>query len=262
MKKNFTLLFIFFAIFFINNQVFSQSKTAAVDFNLTDCDGFSCQLFPVLDSNNIVILLYEHQCSSCITGANNIKTVINNNYSSNTNIKIMYLDNGGFSCASTKTWISSHGFLPGRSFAYSNTYSSPYGSGMPVLVVIGPNHNVYLTATSAAASSTTAIQTAIAAALNDMTGVATITSPTNTFTISPNPVKAEFATLNYGSYINQTVRAEIMNIAGKVVANYSIEIEKGDSYFRVPVTDLENGIYIVRLETASGNFVKKMIVNR
>lgn len=262
MKKKFTLIFLFISFLIFNNSIFSQTKTTAVDFTLTDCDGLSCQLFPILDSNNIVILEYEHQCPSCVTGANNIKTVINNNYSSNTNIRVMYLDNGGFNCTSTKTWISNNNFLQGRSFAYSSSYSSPYGTGMPVLVVIGPNHNVYLTATSAAASSTTAIQTAIAAALNDMTAIPTITSPTNTFIISPNPVKTEFATFNFGSFSNQIVHTEIMNIAGKVVANYNSEIDKGDNHFKIPVSDLENGIYIIRLQTATGMFVKKMIVNR
>ena len=127
----------------------APAQTTAVDFTLNDCNGISQNLYSILDAGKVVVLIYEHECASCVTGALRVKNVINASYASNARIQILYLDNGGNSCKRTSDWIANNALLPGISFVYSNNGSSPYGAGMPVIVIAaGAQHKTYLVSKS------------------------------------------------------------------------------------------------------------------
>jgi hypothetical protein len=174
--KKITLIWVAISLF----ALVSHAQTTAVDFTLTDCDGNSRSLYPIIDSGNVVILVYEHQCSSCLVGAKNIRTAINTYYSTAKNIRIMYLDNGGYSCTSVRNWVSTNLLIAGPTFAYSNTQSSPYGAAMPVIVVTGSSaHKAYVTVNSNVSTIKAAIQsvmTDISNGINSEKGIAEVIS--------------------------------------------------------------------------------------
>ena len=158
---------IYIALIVLISACTSKSQTTAVDFNLKDCNGTQHNLYNMLDSGNVVILVYEHECPSCLAGATNLKDVIAKNFSDKKNIKIIYLDNGANSCSKTKQWIQKNNLLEGLYIKFSNDFTSPYGDGMPVIVVTsGKSHKVFLKAASPSEANANALKTAIDSALN------------------------------------------------------------------------------------------------
>jgi hypothetical protein len=256
MKK---LTLLCFTILSISIGTYAQST--AIDFTLTDCDGNSRTLFPIIDSGNVVVLVYEHQCSSCQVGATNLKNAINLYFASDKNIRVMYLDNGGYSCTSVKTWITSHSFIPGPAFAYSNTQSSPYGAGMPVIVVTATkSHKVYLIANSVTLPTVLTLKGAIQNAQTDITtGINSGFNSASANDIYPNPVTGNSIFVHNTSGNLQSI--EISNISGQIVMP-GIRVSKTDQQQEINLNNLENGIYFVRLNTSEGTLIRKMILNR
>ncbi len=56
--------------------------------------------------------------------------------------------------------------------------------------------------------------------------------------------------------------AEIYDIAGKVVKVISNEIIAGNHILRADVSDLENGIYFVKISTGNSSLSKRFVINR
>jgi hypothetical protein len=146
-----------------------RSQTTAVDFTLKDCNGVDHSLFTLLDSGNVVILVYEHECPSCLAGITNIKNVLTADFSVKKNVKVLYLDNGANACNTTKKWIQKNNLPEGLYFRYSNDFNSPYGEGMPVIVVVsGRSHKVFLKTSSPEEATAAALKTAIENALSEI----------------------------------------------------------------------------------------------
>ena len=260
MKKLYSLLFILFFAAFIAN-----SQTTAVDFTLNDCNGNSQSLYKSLDSGKVMILLYEHQCSSCISGAKLIKGLLNSVYSSNQNVKLIYLDNGGFSCSLISTWISNNSLLQAPTIAYSSDYSSPYGTGMPVLAICGPyKHQVYFKANGLAQVDTAKMHQAIDLALNEtILGVQNSKLISNNVNISPNPVTNTHININFSSKVSQKLTLEIIDLTGKCVyTSKDLYLNEGVNNIKLSDAELKNGIYFCSFKTDTGNYVRKLIMNK
>lgn len=257
--KKLTLIWVAITLF----AMVSHAQTTAVDFTKTDCDGNSRSLFQMIDSGNVVILVYEHQCGSCFVGANNLKTAINTYFASAKNIRVMYLDNGGFSCSSVKTWVTSHSLISGPAFSYSADGSSPYGSGMPVIVITGgKTHKVYSITNSVNLPNVSTLKTAIQAALTDISnGINTGSGMAGLINIYPNPAVNDKVCINFSNTQSQVFSYEIFNAAGQTVLP-SISIKTGDQQAEISITGYENGIYFIYLNSAEGRIAKKLIISR
>ncbi len=242
MKLKYLILLAFVFVFTSNN-----AQTVATDFTLTNCDGNTSNLYNIIDNGNVVVLIYEHQCSSCLQGATNVKNVIANNYADSTNLKVLYLDNGGYNCTSVQNWVLSHNLIPGELFAYSNDLNSPYGTGMPVIVVTsGVNHTVFLAANGY--SDTATIHNAIKEAyLEVSSGINNINK--NKFQISINSNIISIAGLD----VNAINKIEIIDVSGKLI--YSKEENKSTVFIELL---LEKGLYFLRVnEKLSEKFIIK-----
>lgn len=241
----------------------SQAQTTSVDFTLTDCNGNSRSLYPIIDSGNVVILVYEHQCSSCLVGAKNLKTAINTYYAALTNIRVMYLDNGGYNCTSVKNWISNNSLISGSAFAYSNTQSSPYGSGMPVIVVTGSiAHKVYVIANSVNLPSVTTLKTAIQNALADISnGINTDDGMANNINIYPNPAETDKIWIKLGESDGKITGYKVINTTGQIILPET-EIKNAAKQEEISIAGLENGIYFICLNSSKGIIAKKLIISR
>ena len=260
--KRLALIWVMITFIMLN----SQAQTTAIDFTLTDCDGISHSLYPILDSGNVGILVYEHQCASCVAGTGNLKTTINTYFSTQTNLRVMYMDNGGYPCSSTKTWITSHGYIPGPAFAYSSNQSSPYGAGMPVIVVTGTKaHKVYIIANNSSSATYTNVpnlKNAIQNALTDISlGINPESGNSATINIFPNPANNDQVKINLSNSNIKILRYEISNTSGQIVLT-STALISGITEESINISDFENGIYFFSLHTTEGIIVKKLAINR
>ena len=225
-------------------------------------DGISRTLFPIIDSGNVVILVYEHQCSSCLVGAKNLKTAINTYFPKETNIRILYLDNGGYSCSSVKSWISSNVLKPGSVFMYSNTQTSPYGSGMPVIVITGTKaHKVYAITNSVNLPGVTTLKNAIQAAQSDITTSIKSDINSGSFNIYPNPAINDKVLLKFNSKVTQLNSYEILNASGQIIIP-SKRINFANDQKEISLVGLDNCIYFVFLNTSEGLIVRKLIISK
>jgi len=142
---------IILALIFASASALAMAQTTSIDFTKKDCDGVSQTLYDILKQGQVAVLVYEHQCPSCLQGMKTIKKVIDNNFAANDKIKILYLDNGANSCNATKKWVEKNAFPKGLYFKYANDFSTPYGAGMPVIVITaGINHQIFFKSTSPA----------------------------------------------------------------------------------------------------------------
>ena len=237
----------------------------AFDFTLNNCDGDSQNLYSYLDQNKVAVLIYEMQCMGSNMGATKVSTVMNNFYSNDTNVAVMYLDNVGNDCASTAAWISSHSYFPGINFEYSNDGTSPYGSGMPVIVVTGGSeHKVCLIVHGASTTDTNAIHLAIQCAVDELTtSIAKTTDNSNTVNIYPNPVTSDKLILDIDFHGASVERADIIDLTGNIVRESVMINTNNDSKQKeISVSGLTNGIYLIRVYTNKSFIVKKFTVTR
>lgn len=239
------------------------NSQTAVDFNLMDCNNKPQHLYSILDKGYIAILVYEHQCGSCTQGAKNLKTVVSNFYSTDTLLKIMYLDNGGYSCASISNWIIANGLSTGLTFQYSSSFSSPYGNGMPVIVVAaGKNYKTYLIADGVAFADTNAIHVGINNAKKALSSGINNISSGQGFQINPNPVSDNLI-VNISSDISGIIKFKILDITGKMILQNEIEkTQTHPNQIEIPVLGLKDGIYFLQLSTKEGNFFNKFEVQK
>jgi hypothetical protein len=238
---------------------FSQTS---VDFTLTDCDSTSQHLYSILDQGKIVILIYEHQCSSCTAGTKNVSDILKNHFASEQDIVVLYLDNGGKTCLSTKSWISTNNFVNGPALLYSSDGASPYGSGMPIIVITaGTQHKIFMKTLSLAAADTNTILNALNNAKGEISGITEFNSNQLFVDVFPNPVSANFLKINITSQIKAELQLEILNTYGEIVSRYSyLEISNGNTNKEIDISTLKNGIYLVRVFTLSGIAVKRIII--
>ena len=240
------------------------SQTTAIDFKVKDCSGDSQKLYSIIDSGNVVILVYEHQCSSCITGSKNLKAVIQSNYTTNKKIRLIYLDNGGFSCSSVSTWITNNNLLKAPIILYSGDYSSPYGSGMPVIVITsGSSHHVFLKTISAAAADTGSLHNGIKNALDALNGIDKADNKIPTMEIFPNPVIDGYLQFSINHISKEKLTVEILNINGELLSKLpSCNALEGLNQFRLQLPELKSGIYFVSIQSTDYRIIQKLIIAR
>ncbi|MFA6922631.1 MAG: T9SS type A sorting domain-containing protein [Bacteroidales bacterium] len=259
--KNF--YFIILSISLLGNLV-SKAQTTAIDFTLTDCNAVSRNLFSYLDQKDVIILVYEHQCSYCITGSKNIKTIIDGFYSGNSRIKIFYLDNGGNNCTSTSNWIINNNLLPGITFQYSNDFSSPYGIGMPIVVIAcGASHKIYYKTKNTIPSipDTNSIHNAIYnALLENPTVISEAKTIVDGISLYPNIIDSKVLKITFSNKINKTFKYEIIDITGKRIYSNLFVIDAGYNQKEIPIYSLNKGIYFLRIQNYESVLCKKFII--
>ena len=90
-----------------------------------------------------------------------------------------------------------------------------------------------------------------------VTAIASV-SATHFFTCN-NPVK-DILHINYLSSKESTVSFQLFDIKGSRVKEKTIPIYSGYNQIQIPVSDLVNGVYIIRLYTEKGTISQKIII--
>lgn len=227
-------------------MVVSKAQTVT-DFTLTDCNSISQNLFSHLDQGKVVVLIYEHECGSCTLGTGNVSTVLKTHYNGNTTIEVMYLDNGGNSCATTASWISTNSFVEGINFEYSNSFASPYGTGMPdVVIAAGTNHHAYLIANGAAAADTATVHNALIAALAGVSGISENSTSPEILNVYPNPANEMLSIIIPENLKSENCKITVYSPTGATVMEYSSQFE---NEIQLEVNDLQPALYMIVLES-------------
>jgi hypothetical protein len=78
--------------------------------------------------------------------------------------------------------------------------------------------------------------------------------------ITPNPVVSK-ATVTISSAFAEKARLQVVNSAGIIVYNQTINIKKGTNSFELPVSTFMNGTYIVNLSAGSQSVRQSLIIN-
>jgi hypothetical protein len=71
----------------------------------------------------------------------------------------------------------------------------------------------------------------------------------------PNPVNAS-ATLEFNAIQNTNVDVTIIDISGKQVNNFSVNVNSGNNKIAVGTSDLANGYYMLNISSKDGSFTK------
>ena len=140
MKKN-----IFKTLILMLASVVSFAQTST-DFTAVDCNGTSHNLYSELDAGNVVVLCWVMPCGPCALGAEYAQNAVQSfNISHPGKVKYYIVDDYANSdCNYLNSWNGSYQLSPDATFSSPLIDMNDYGgAGMPKVVVIGPNKQVY-----------------------------------------------------------------------------------------------------------------------
>ena len=92
-------------------------------------------------------------------------------------------------------------------------------------------------------------------------GAAEITNNNFYFTVRPNPLTNQ-SEIKYVLHSTATVQTDVVNVLGQKVKSFNTEIQSAGTHsFTINKSDINNGIYLVRIVVDGKTFVKRLVVN-
>jgi hypothetical protein len=244
-------------LFLLLSAGYSIAQTTAVDFTAVSCspDQGSVNLFTELNKGQIIVLAWVMPCSGCEAGAQAADSAVKKlNQVAPGSAKLWLIDDGSpGDCAVLSAWantqqISKDAFKFGNynNEADENNYG---GTGMPHIVVVGPDHHIYFNELNTTA---TGVDAAVQAA-HIATGISSINN-TLSFSIGPNPV-GDALTI---TAVKPVRRLQISSLSGQVIREEVFAT--GVSSASVNVSQLAGGAYLVKITDADNKTgVQKII---
>jgi len=84
----------------------------------------------------------------------------------------------------------------------------------------------------------------------------------NNFTVYPNPTNGENIICKWQQNEKANVKIELMDITGRVIKScLNTEINKGENKLTIPVAELAQGIYFIKLNVNGNEIISKFIKN-
>ena len=234
----------------------SNAQTAA-DFTALDCNGVSHNLYTDLGAGKVIVVTWVMPCGACIGGAASAYNAVQSFATSNPGKVFNYLvdDDGITSCSSLASWAMQNGINTSNISYFGNSpltinEANYGGTGMPHVIVIGPNKTIYLNLLNNAANNQAAITAAIAAAL---TPVGIDEKTLTTVAIYPNPA-TNLLQIKSATDINYIT---IKNMEGNTMSSMH-----GAAIKQVSVANLTAGNYTIQLFSkdklvSQGTFAKQ-----
>lgn len=234
----------------------SKAQTAT-DFTAIDCNSMSHNLYTELNAGKVVVISWVMPCSACVGGATAASTAVQSFATSHPGMVVQYLvdDAGNTTCSSLSSWATTNGLDLTKMTTFGNSpvtidEANFGGSGMPHVVVIGPNKMIYYNQFNGASNNATAITAAINSAL---TPAGIDDKSLESFAVYPNPT-SNALTIKSNYEIDQVV---IKDIDGKTVSSIT-----NPSIKEVMVNNLATGNYSIQLFSKSkmvskGTFTKQ-----
>jgi len=222
----------------------SNAQTAA-DFTALDCNGVSHNLYTDLSAGKVIVVTWVMPCGTCIGGASSAYNAVQSFATSNPGKVFNYLvDDAGSPCSSLASWAMQNGIDTSNISVFGNSpvtinEANYGGSGMPHVIVIGPDKTIYLNLLNGAANNQAAISAAIAAALapvgldektlttvalypNPATNLLQIKSATDIDYITIKNMEGNTMSSMHGAAIKQ------VSVANLTAGNYTIQLFSKD----------------------------------
>jgi hypothetical protein len=245
---------------FIYSLGFSQ--TSATNFNCTDCNTITHNLFTELNSGKIVVLVWVMPCSSCIAPSRTAYDAVQTYTTSNPGRVVFYLvdDYANTTCATLTSWSNTNA-MP-NAIKFSNAVINPanYGNvGMPKIIVVGGStHTIFYNEDNG--NNLSGIKPAINLALA-ATGINENNNIVSTLNIFPNSERRN-ATILY--YLNKTaaINIEVLDITGKILNSFSFgDQASGKHEIQIDLGSLKQGVYFLRFDSANLSKFEKFVIS-
>lgn len=249
----FRLLKIATAVLFGFMTTSAGAQTTAMDFNTTDCNGNTANLFADLDAGKAVVLFYfMPNCGSCPPPAQKIQAMAQHINATHPGMVKAYAFpfNNTTACSYSQSWVSSNNlswYAPMDSGAAAVAHYG--GFGMPTVVLVGgSNHRVMFSTLSFSTNDTTTMRDSILALIGGApTGLDEVSAGISDLNVYPNPAPGEVsiaASLKARSHLI----IDVLDITGKRVLLVSDEKNAaGSVQHSFDTKGLANGLYTVRL---------------
>jgi len=234
----------------------TEAQTTAMDFTMNDCNGNMHNLFSELDQNKVVILeFFMLNCTPCISAGHQIDPIYNQcalQYPGH----VMFYQFGyddSYTCTQISNWVNTNGFISTPFDSGANQVAYYGGFGMPTIAVVaGPNHDVIYSSVGYTSGDTAAIHAAIITYffVNPINSIQTISNTTtNIFPLPANDLLQIKSSEKFDE-------VNLYSIDRSVLKTYEISSDQ----FSIDVSDLRNGIYLLRLKNQAGYSYKKFEV--
>lgn len=258
--KNTILTTIFLAI------LFGASAQTAVNFNCNDCMGVNHDLFSELDEGKVIVICWVMPCGACVGPSLTTYNVVRSFQSNYPDKVLMYLvdDYANTNCTSLNSWANSNNISDVTLFSNAAIKMEDYGSaGMPKIVVVADvNHHVFYNADNSV--NATQLQSAINEAITaTITGVEEMPfADFSNIKIYPNPSSTD---VNVDFWLDQpgNIQAEVFDLTGKeMTAPIFKHFHPGNNSFNFETSNLDNGMYFLKLSTDTQSKMMKFTVSR
>ncbi len=244
-------------------SVFAQQ---AQNFQSNDCSGKFHNFFKELDSGKVIVLCWVMPCNSCIGPAMTSYNIVKNmNVEFPGRVSYFLVDDlADTPCQTIVNWSKTYTMLPASFltlFSNSAIKMSDYGtSGMPKVVVIGSNHQVYYNQNNVVVPQE--IVTAIKNALITTSVEQESTSNLGIQTITPNPTIGK-SLINFTLGSPSDVHIEIVDCIGQIVSNEEVKnLPEGSNTFMLGSETLSEGFYFARIRYLGGYYISSFIIKK
>ncbi|HLG35408.1 MAG TPA: T9SS type A sorting domain-containing protein, partial [Bacteroidia bacterium] len=150
-------------------------------------------------------------------------------------------------------WANTNSIEPHAVFQNSGNVISEAnygGSGMPHIVVVGPDHNIYFNGLDAAANDPAGVTNAINQALL-VSGI--LQAAGSMFHLSV-AVESKTASINFSLGESSIVNIEMLNEAGQLVATKALgKMPAGNNNAAFELDGIAAGVYFIRLKTENSS---------
>lgn len=247
-------------------SIFTISRAqTAMPLSGMDCNGVSHDLIADLDAGKAVILhFFMPNCGSCPPPAKKIQAMANNILAKNPGKITAYAMpyENTTTCTYTSSWVSSNGLSLYAPYSKGAEQVANYGGfGMPTIVLLGgKDHKVLFSTLSFSTSDTTIMRDKILALLSGTTGINEVPNIVSSFNVFPNPAN-ENISINIDLKGSTNVLLDIIDVTGKQVAIVMNENQNGTVTKQFNTENLQNGIYLFRLQVNGKIETQKISVN-
>lgn len=248
---------------FMASVSFAQT---APDFTATDCNSASHTLYTDLNAGKVVVISWVMPCGACVGGAVSAYNATQSFATSHPGKVLNYLadDDGGTSCSSLSSWATTNGIDVTKTSVFGNA-GTPMneanygGSGMPHVIVIGPDKQIKLNLKNSAANNQTAITNAINLALAPAS-VSEIANDVSAISVYPNPASTS-TMLEYALTKSSSITVQLIDVTGKVVADlYKGNAHAGKNSVSIPTSFYSAGNYTIKMTTNEGVSISKLVI--
>jgi hypothetical protein len=240
---------------------FSIAQSTATNFNCSDCNGNSHDLFTELNSGKVIVLVWVMPCISCINPSKTTYDAVQSYSVSNPGRVVFNLidDYANTSCATLSSWGNTNAMPAAVTFSNAAINPADYGNvGMPKIVVVGgSSHSIFYNEDNGA--NLDGIKPAIDKAL-EASGIDENTDMGSELIVWTDYTN-KWATVVYNLSFTTNVSIDVIDITGKKIKTISFANQAaGKHETQIDIENLDSGLYFINLNSVNFSGVVKFII--